>query len=70
MPGMDGLELIQHWRRTYPTTMIIALFKTSGIHYLKMAQLLGADVALQKPIPPATLLEIVEQQISRSGSRQ
>ena len=70
MPGMDGLELIRHWRRTYPATKIIALFKTSGIHYLKVAQWLGADAALQKPIPPATLLEIVEQQISRNGSRQ
>jgi CheY-like chemotaxis protein len=72
LPQTDGLELIQYFRRTCPVTKIIVLSKTSGSHYLEMAQLylkmarlLGAAVALPKPLSSPTLLEIVKQQIRK-----
>lgn len=65
MPRKDGLELIQDLRHIYPFIKIIALSKTTKHLYLKLAQLLGADLALKKPLSSAALLRIVEQQMDR-----
>ena len=59
MPGVHGLELITVLRDLSPRPAIIAISGT-GSDQLDMAQAVGADLALTKPINPVELLAAVE----------
>jgi CheY-like chemotaxis protein len=65
MPEVDGLDLIKAARKLGIRLRIIAV--TGGGHYLNgkycanVAEALGADMALMKPILPAKLAQILEQ---------
>ena len=64
MPGMDGLELIQQIRKRQPAAKIIAISgggRFSVESYLPVAEKLGADVTLAKPISARRLLDVVDQ---------
>ena len=58
MPGIHGLELIMTLRARDPEAKIIAVSAT-GPAQLAMAEELGADVVLSKPVDPHDLLEAV-----------
>lgn len=58
MEEMDGLELIQQVRKSYPETGIIAM---SADGYLSVARILGARGVLGKPISVDSLLQTVRE---------
>ena len=63
MPEMDGLELIQEFRRLYPNVKIIALSggmtNRPGGPYLHMAEKFGAQWVLPKPFSVKQLDEVI-----------
>jgi CheY-like chemotaxis protein len=64
MPDMDGLELIRHICTTNPSMPIIAISGDTGatsLSFLPIAEALGADVVLPKPISPASLRDAVDR---------
>jgi len=53
MPEKDGLEVHMQMRKTHPDTKIVVVSggeRTSATDYLKMAEVLGADRVLYKPV--------------------
>lgn len=58
MPGVDGLELIESVRALCPETRIIAV-SGKGQNVLDAAKLLGASVALNKPVDPDELIKAI-----------
>ena len=62
MPDADGLEVIQQFRRGWPSMRIIAMWgggrKVKG-DYLDTAREAGADIALRKPVDPNELLRLL-----------
>jgi DNA-binding response OmpR family regulator len=60
MPDADGLELLVALRRMKPRPPAIAMSsKTGELNMLRSAKILGAQITLQKPFPPAELLRCV-----------
>jgi CheY-like chemotaxis protein len=64
MPEMEGLETIRKLKRISPAVKIIAI--SGGGHldaegYLQMAQKLGADRSLDKPIDQDRLKETIKE---------
>ncbi len=62
MDGMDGLETLMHFKRSFPRIPVIAVSGGAGkigFDCLRMAQHLGADCTLRKPILIAVLLEAI-----------
>jgi DNA-binding response OmpR family regulator len=53
MPRKEGLETIMHLRKMYPTMKVIAISgggRTRTMDFLALAEKLGADAILPKPI--------------------
>jgi CheY-like chemotaxis protein len=70
MPGKEGLETIQEFRRTYPGVKIIAMSGGArvGAHdYLKVAKQFGAIRVLAKPFSSAELAEAIATAESPGG---
>ncbi len=69
MPEKEGIEIIMELRRDYPGLSIIAISgggQTFGPDsYLDVAQSLGVNKTLQKPIHRRDLLAAVREQIGR-----
>ena len=64
MPDMDGIELIQILRKTWPAIKLIAMTAGKGVrNYLGMAEHLGAHGTLQKPFTRQELLDVVASQL-------
>jgi len=61
MPEHEGIETIRALRREVPSVGIIAISGASQGQYLKMAQMLGADAILSKPVSGELLLAMVAQ---------
>lgn len=62
MPEKEGLELIQELRLQRIAVPVIAISgggRIEGARYLELAQLLGADLTLAKPVTNAELLTAV-----------
>jgi len=62
MPEQDGLEIIPLLRRLNPTAKILAISGGDGRGHcdlLRVAQLLGAQLTLHKPVRRQALLEAV-----------
>jgi len=67
MPESDGIEIITELKQDFPDTKIIAISGggSVGPHgYLKAAELLGANVVLEKPIKATQLREAVDKILS------
>ena len=62
MPEMEGAETIREVRRSYPAVKIIAI-SGGGLNppmgYLTLAQALGADATLAKPVQGKELLAAI-----------
>jgi CheY-like chemotaxis protein len=71
MDGMDGLETLMHFKRTFPKIPVIAVSAGSdklGVDCLRMAQHLGADRTFRKPILIAALLDAIRiLEVDRPG---
>lgn len=67
MPEREGIETIKIARQTYPGLRIIAISGAFGGEYLRIAKLLGADVALPKPLHMDALLEAVRRAFSETA---
>jgi CheY-like chemotaxis protein len=61
MPNQEGIETIQNLRREARNTAIIAISGAFNGQFLRTAQLLGADAALNKPVSPDLLLAKVAE---------
>ena len=60
MPGKEGLETIEIFRRDWPQVKIIAMSGGGAVaksSYLGVASTIGADATLQKPFSLESLLE-------------
>lgn len=60
MPGVHGLELITRLRDLEPRPSIVAVSGT-GEPQLDVAQMVGADEALAKPVDPWGLLDTLRR---------
>ena len=64
MPGQEGMETIQELRFQRPRTKIVAISgggSRFGVDFLEMAEKLGADITLSKPIDAGLLVESVNR---------
>ncbi len=62
MPGKEGLETIQEFRRSHPQVKIIAMSggaRVGANDYLNVARRFGADRILAKPFSSAELQEAI-----------
>jgi DNA-binding response OmpR family regulator len=64
MPEREGLETVQYLRKKHAEIPVLAISGAFGGDFLKVAQRLGADEALQKPIDAQTLLQAVRRLLS------
>jgi CheY-like chemotaxis protein len=60
MPEQEGIETIKLIRRDYPDLKIIAMSGAFGGDYLRIAEYLGANRTLPKPINMETLISALE----------
>jgi YesN/AraC family two-component response regulator len=63
MPGMEGIEMIRHTRRSYPLTKIIAISGGEPF-YLYMAKRLGIQGIFTKPLEKYNFIKAVDSVIS------
>src|SRR5436309_9303078 len=68
MPGMDGLELLQHVRRTRPSLPVIVLSAYGTVPTAVDAMKAGATDFLLKPFSHIALDEILNQHVARGAS--
>ena len=61
MPEQEGIETIRQLHRDYPALRIVAISGAMDAVYLKTAELLGAHVALRKPVGVQELLRTVRE---------
>jgi CheY-like chemotaxis protein len=64
MPGKDGIETIQEFKKDFPDIKIIAISGGGRLgpqDYLHLAKLLGAQLTLAKPIDLPELLKAINE---------
>ncbi|HET6159954.1 MAG TPA: response regulator [Dongiaceae bacterium] len=72
MPELDGIEAIRRIRDEYPSLRIIAMSGGGQIDkadFLHMAEVLGADRVLEKPVRGEKLLELVSAVLTAPARR-
>jgi hypothetical protein len=65
MPEREGIETIRELRRSNPELPIVAISGAFHGGFLGVAEQLGADASLMKPLDPGALLAIVEKLLAR-----
>lgn len=68
MEPMDGFELLQHSRRSFPLTKVILLTGFGSIKQSVVAMKLGAYDYLTKPCEPKSLLHVVKTALVHPSS--
>src|SRR5436853_7761252 len=68
MPGMDGLELLYHVRRTKPAMPVIVLSAYGTVPTAVDAMKAGATDFLQKPFSHSALDEILNKHVGAGAS--
>jgi CheY-like chemotaxis protein len=63
MPDRDGFDVLRDLRELRPNVPVIVFTGQRDLHFdpLRMAERLGADLVMRKPIVQATVLSTVEQ---------
>ena len=72
MPELDGIEAIRRIRADHPNLRIIAMSGGGQIDkadFLHMAEVLGADRVIEKPVRSQQLLELVSVVLSNPPRR-
>jgi CheY-like chemotaxis protein len=72
MPELDGIEAIRRIRADHPELRIIAMSGGGQIDkadFLHMAEVLGADRVLEKPVRSERLLELVKDVIAKPARK-
>ena len=69
MPEMEGIETIQTIHMQWPELKIIAMSGEFAGQYLHVAELLGANATLPKPIRPDVLLDVVRRVLPEKGRK-
>jgi len=67
MPGKEGLETIRELKHDYPDVKIVAMSgggHTGNMDFLILAERLGADRVLSKPIDRQELLQTMSELVS------
>ncbi len=73
MPGVEGLEILKHLRRTNPNFKAIAISGGGRIEpsfHLRLAKQLGASETLKKPFRLKALVESVERALEDGNEPQ
>lgn len=69
MPEVDGLEVLTRLRADRPELRVVALSGGGAFvdrdYCLRMAERLGADEVIEKPVRTADLLELVSRVLAR-----
>jgi DNA-binding response OmpR family regulator len=65
MPELEGIETIQALRREVPGVGIIAVSGAFEGQFLPVAEMMGADAVLTKPVSPESLLATVAKVLNR-----
>ena len=68
MPEQEGIETIQALQREVPGVAIIAISGAFGGHFLEVAQMMGANAVLSKPVGAELLLTTVTAVLQRIGA--
>ncbi len=68
MPRREGIETIRKLRRETPHIGIIAMSGAFNAQFLSVAQMLGADAVLTKPVAPDRLLRTVSEVLEKRWS--
>ena len=58
----EGLEILQHIKRTIPCTMAVILTGYGSPEIMEKAYSMGADLYIEKPVSLNILLSIIENQ--------
>ncbi len=66
MPGMDGAELCRRIRQIQPEIREVLLTGFPSIDTVYPAVEAGADHVLAKPVDPAELLQVLEEELARA----
>ena len=66
LPGMDGAELCRRIREMQPEIRQIFLTGYPSIDTVYPAMEAGADHVLAKPVDPAELLQVMEEELSHA----
>lgn len=68
MPGMNGVELLEHLhtRGVFVPTIIVTAYKEE--HLIKRALQAGAYAVVMKPFKDNELLQLIEQAVNRHSS--
>ena len=66
LPGMTGLQLLEHLVKTCPHVAAVVITGHGDVPMAVRAMRAGALHFMEKPIDPASLLEIVEEACSRA----
>lgn len=61
MPDEDGIEIIRRLRKDHPHLKVIAMSGKFGPNIMTMAQKLGADATLNKPMTMTELLDCIRK---------
>jgi two-component system cell cycle sensor histidine kinase/response regulator CckA len=67
MPDQEGIETIRTLHREAPGVGIIAMSGAFGGQFLKVAEMMGANAVLSKPVSPELLLARVAEVIAQLG---
>jgi FixJ family two-component response regulator len=65
MPGMSGLELLQHLAQRIPGVPVILISAYVTDQLMKRAALAGAQCLLKKPIAPADMIDKLRAILAR-----
>jgi signal transduction histidine kinase len=65
MPGMSGMEMLQHARKLYPELVCIIITGYATVELAVQAMREGAHDFVAKPFPPALLLQVMNRELDR-----
>jgi signal transduction histidine kinase len=65
MPGMSGMEMLQHVRKLYPDLICIIITGYATVELAVQAMREGAHDFVAKPFTPALLLQVLNREVDR-----
>ncbi|MCX7399784.1 MAG: response regulator [Planctomycetales bacterium] len=67
MPGMNGRELVERFRRRWPLVHVLYMSGDKGDVVIRYGVETAADAFLQKPFTPPALARKIRQTLDRRG---